>query len=387
MTTKPLDLFWFIPVSGDGSHLGSDRGIRYADFDYLKQIAQAADQLGFGGVLIPVGSHCEDPFMIAAALAPHTKRLRFLPALRPGLATVTHWARQTAALDRLSNGRCLVNVVTGGDPLELAGDGIFLSHDERYRHTAEFLTVFRKLLDGETVTFQGKHVMVDGAQLLFPPIQRPLPIWFGGSSEPALDVASARSDVFLTWGEPLALVEEKLTSVRARAKALGQTVTFGLRIHLIVRETEREAWDVANRLIANLSDEAIAAAQSKFSLQSDSVGQKRMSALHGGGRRDALEIAPNLWAGIGLVRRGAGTALVGDPATVAKRLREYQALGIETVIASGYPHLEEAYKVGELLFPELGIAPERRIAHGTAAGEYGIGSSNSVGSRLAAAVD
>jgi alkanesulfonate monooxygenase len=373
MTTKPLELFWFIPVSGDGSHLGSDRGIRYADFDYLKQIAQAADQLGFGGALIPVGSHCEDPFIIAAALATHTKRLRFLPALRPGLATPTHWARQTAALDRISDGRCLVNVVAGGDPIELAGDGIFLSHDERYEHTAEFLTVFRKLLAGETVTFKGKHLAVEGAHLLFPPIQKPLPIWFGGSSGPALDVAAEQSDVYLTWGEPLELVEEKLDAVRARAKALGRNVSFGLRIHLIVRETEKEAWDVANKLIAHLSDDAIAAAQKKFALESDSVGQKRMSALHGGGRRDALEIAPNLWAGVGLVRRGAGTALVGDPITVAKRLREYQALGIDVVIASGYPHLEEAYKVAELLFPELGIAPEQKRTHGTAVGEYGIG--------------
>ncbi|MGO9135095.1 MAG: LLM class flavin-dependent oxidoreductase, partial [Methylovirgula sp.] len=336
-------------------------------------IAQAADNLGFGGVLIPVGSHCEDPFMIAAALAPHTKRLRFLPALRPGLATPTHWARQTAALDRISEGRCLVNIVAGGDPIELAGDGIFLPHDERYEHASEFLNVYTRLLAGETVSFKGKHIVVEGAKLLFPPAQKQLPIWFGGSSDPALDVAAEQSDVFLTWGEPLALVEEKLNAVRTRAKARGRKVTFGMRIHLIVRETEKEAWDVANKLIANLSDEAIAAAQRKFAQESDSVGQKRMSALHGGGRRDALEIAPNLWAGIGLVRRGAGTALVGDPATVARRLREYQALGIEVIIASGYPHLEEAYKVAELLFPELGIAQGSRHAHGTAVGEYGVG--------------
>lgn len=375
MSEKPLELFWFIPVSGDGTHLGSDRGIRYADFDYLKQIAQAVDSLGFGGVLIPVGSPCEDPFIVAAALATHTKRLKFLAALRPGLATPTHWARQTAAIDRISNGRFLVNVVAGGDPIELGGDGMFLSHDERYDYTSEFLTVYTRLLNGEAVTFHGKHVHVEGARLLFAPEQQPLPIWFGGSSDAAIDVAAKQSDVFLTWGEPLALVEEKLNAVRAKAKAAGRAVKFGLRIHLIVRETEKEAWDVANRLIAHLSDDAIAAAQKKFAQESDSIGQKRMAALHGGGRRDQLEIAPNLWAGIGLVRRGAGTALVGDPATVAKRLREYQALGIEIIIASGYPHLEEAYKVGELLFPELGIAPERKRAHGTAVGEYGIGSS------------
>lgn len=380
MTDKPLDLFWFIPVSGDGSYLGSDKGIRYADFDYLKEIAQAVDRLGYGGVLIPVGSHCEDPWITAAALATHTKRLRLLAALRPGLATPTHWARQAAAIDRISEGRFIVNIVAGGDPLELAGDGIFLPHDQRYDHAGEFLTVFRRLLAGETVDFKGRHVEVQGARLLFPTVQKPLPVWFGGSSDAALEVSGEHADVYLTWGEPPAQVAEKLDAARKRAAARGRELTFGLRIHLIVRETEQEAWEVANLLIAHLSDDAIAAAQKKFAQESDSVGQKRMSALHGGGRRDQLEIAPNLWTGIGLVRRGAGTALVGDPATVAARLREYQALGIDTVIASGYPHLEEAYKVAELLFPELGIGPGRKISHGTAVGEYGVGG----GRRIAA---
>jgi alkanesulfonate monooxygenase len=373
MTKQPLDVFWFIPVSGDGSYLGSDLGHRPADFHYLKQIAQAADRLGFGGALIPVGSHCEEPLITAAALATHTERLRLLAALRPGTGTPTHLARQAAAIDRISNGRFLVNLVAGGDYKELAGDGIFLSHDERYAHAAEFLRVFRRLLDGEAVDFDGRYVKVKGARLQFPTVQKRLPVWFGGSSGPALDLAAEQTDVYLTWGEPVAQVAEKLTAVRARAAARGRQVRFGLRIHLIVRETSAEAWDTANRLIANLTDEAIAAAQRKFAAESDSVGQRRMTALHQGGRRDNLEIAPNLWAGIGLVRRGAGTALVGDPKTVAARLREYQALGIDTIIASGYPHLEEAYKVAELLFPELGIGASPRLTHGTAPGEFGVG--------------
>ncbi|MBG0809955.1 FMNH2-dependent alkanesulfonate monooxygenase [Methylosinus sp. H3A] len=373
MTDKPLDMFWFIPVSGDGSYLGADKGVRYAEFDYMKEIAQAADRLGFAGALVPVGSHCEDPWITAAALATHTKRLRFLVALRPGLATPTHWARQTAALDRISEGRFIVNVVSGGDPVELAGDGIFLSHDQRYSHAAEFLTVFRRLLDGETVDFSGEHIRVEGARLLFPTVQNRLPIWFGGSSDAGLDVAGEHADVYLTWGEPPAQVAEKIDAARKHAAKHGRKLKFGLRIHIIVRETAREAWEAADRLIAHLSDDAIAAAQRKFELESDSVGQKRMSALHGG-RRDRLEISPNLWAGVGLVRRGAGTALVGDPETVAARLREYQALGVDTVIASGYPHLEEAYKVAELLFPVLGIETDRNRSHGTAVGEYGVGS-------------
>ncbi|MGB6172907.1 MAG: FMNH2-dependent alkanesulfonate monooxygenase [Xanthobacteraceae bacterium] len=370
---RTLDMFWFVPVSGDGSYLGSDMGHRPADFHYLKQIAQAADRLGYGGVLIPVGSHCDEPWITAAALAPHTERLRFLGALRPALGSPTHFARQAAALDRISNGRFLVNLVAGGDTKELAGDGIFLGHDERYAQASEFLTVFNDLLAGKSVDFEGRYFKIRGARQLFPPVQSRMPIWFGGSSAPAIDLAAAQSDVYLTWGEPVAQVAEKIAAVCARAAAHGRAVRFGLRIHLIVRETTSEAWNVAEKLIANVSDEAIVAAQRKFMTDSDSVGQQRMTALHHGGRRDKLEIAPNLWAGIGLIRRGAGTALVGDPKTVAARLREYQALGIDTIIASGCPHLEEAYKVAELLFPELGIAEAPRLQHGTAPGEFGVG--------------
>ena len=382
MTTQnPLNIFWFIPVSGDGSYLGTSEGHRPPDFPYLKQIAQAADQLGYQGVLIPTGRNCDDPWITAAALIPHTEKLRFLLALRPGTVSPTYAARQAAALDRISKGRFIVNIVAGGNPSELAGDGIYLSHDERYDHAAEFLTVYDKLLRGERVDLDGKHIKVKGAKQEFAPVQQPRPpIWFGGSSDAGIEVAAEHSEVYLTWGEPLDEVEKKLDAVRARAKAKGREVKFGLRIHLIVRETDEAAWKVADDLIARLPDAAIAAAQKKFAEESDSVGQQKMSALHGG-HRDRLEIAPNLWAGIGLVRGGAGTALVGSPETVAKRLREYQALGIETVIASGYPHLEEAYKVAELLFPALGIGARSNVTPLPARGEFGV---SGTGFRLAA---
>jgi alkanesulfonate monooxygenase len=383
-TQNPLDIFWFIPVSGDGSYLGTADGHRPPDFRYLKQIAQAADNLGYGGVLIPTGRNCDDPWITAAALASHTERLRFLVALRPGTVSPTYAARQAAAIDRISGGRFIVNIVSGGNPTELAGDGIHLSHDERYAHAAEFLTAYNKLLSGERVDLDGKYIKITGAKQEFAPVQQPRPqVWFGGSSDPGIEVAAAHSEVYLTWGEPLAEVEAKLNHVRLRAKAHGRTVKFGLRIHLIVRETDEAAWKVADDLIARLPDAAIAAAQKKFAEESDSIGQQRMSVLHGG-RRDRLEIAPNLWAGIGLVRGGAGTALVGSPETVAKRLREYQALGIETIIASGYPHLEEAYKVAELLFPLLGLGAKSHWDNGLGitTGEFGV---SGTGFRLAAA--
>ena len=141
--------------------------------------------------------------------------------------------------------------------------------------------------------------------------------------------------------------------MKAAADARGRKLSFGIRLHVIVRETNEEAWAAADDLIKHVTDDTIASAQKIFA-RMDSVGQQRMSQLHGG-RRDKLEISPNLWAGVGLVRGGAGTALVGDPETVAARIKEYQALGIDTFILSGYPHLEEAYRFAELVFPLLAL--------------------------------
>ena len=350
-----LSVFWFLPTHGDGKYLGTTEGARPVDYAYLQQIAQAVDRLGFGGVLIPTGRSCEDAWLVAASLIPVTRRLRFLVALRPGVTSPTQAARQAATLDRLSNGRALFNLVTGGDADELAGDGVFLDHRERYAESAEFTRVWRRVLEGETVDYEGKYVHVRGARLMFKPVQQPgPPLWFGGSSDAAQDLAAEQVDVYLTWGEPLAQVREKISRVREKAAAQGRKIRFGIRLHVIVRETNEEAWQAAERLIAHLDDATIAKAQAALA-RTDSVGQQRMSALHGG-KRDRLEIAPNLWAGVGLVRGGAGTALVGDGPTVAARMQEYADLGIETFILSGYPHLEEAYRVGELLFPHLDLA-------------------------------
>ena len=365
---RPLDMLWFLPTGGDGHYLGTAEGSRTVDNRYLRQIAQAADQLGYHGVLLPTGRGCEDALVTAASLLPATERLRFLVALRPGLTLPGEAARQYAALDRIGGGRTMVNLVCGGNPADLAGDGLTLGHDERYAQAAEFLTIWRGMMAGKTVDFAGEYLASKGGRLLFPPVQAPHPpIYFGGSSPAGHALAAAQADTYLTWGEPPDQVADKIADIKRRAAAHGRTLRYGIRLHLIVRETEGEAWDTARRLIRHLSDDTIATAQRKLATESDSEGQKRMLALHGGSR-ERLEIAPNLWAGVGLVRGGAGTALVGDPAIVAERIREYQALGIDTVIASGYPHLEEAYRVAELLFPLLHVshvaAPGRVAAGG-----------------------
>jgi alkanesulfonate monooxygenase len=357
-----MNIFWFIPLHGDGRYLGTSQGARAVDHAYMKQIAQAADKLGYGGVLLPTGRSCEDPWISAASLISSTQRLKFLVALRPSIMSPTVAARQTATLDRLSEGRLLVNVVAGGDSSDLEADGTFLSHDERYEHAREFLEVYTRVLSGETVDFEGQHIKVKGARQLFPPVQRPYPpLYFGGSSDAAHDLAAEKVELYLTWGEPPEEVAKKFDDVRQRAAKLGRKVKFGVRLHVIPRETNEEAWAAADDLIKHLDDATIAKAQAGLSSM-DSEGQRRMRELHGG-NRNKLEISPNLWAGVGLVRGGAGTALVGDGETIAKRLKEYQEIGADTFVLSGYPHLEETYRFAELVFPHIGVNPNTTAAN------------------------
>jgi alkanesulfonate monooxygenase len=349
---EKINVFWFLPTHGDSRYLGTPLGGRNVDLAYLRQVAQAADALGYYGVLLPTGRSCEDSWVVASALAPLTEKLRFLVAVRPGLLSPTLAARMTATLDRISNGRLLINVVTGGDPIENKGDGIHLSHEDRYAVTEEFLDIYKKVLSGQAIDHKGRHFDIEDGRLLFPPVQTPHPpLYFGGSSGVGQQVAARTIDKYLTWGEPPEEVAGKIAEVRKLAEDAGRDVTFGIRLHVIVRETASEAWQAADDLIRHVDDATIEAAQKVFS-RMDSAGQRRMSALHGG-RRDRLEVAPNLWAGVGLVRGGAGTALVGDPDQVRARIEEYRRIGIDSFIFSGYPHLEEAYRFGELVMPHL----------------------------------
>ncbi len=373
-----MKIFWFIPTHGDSRYLGSAEGARVVDLHYLKQVAQAADSLGYEGVLIPTGRSCEDPWVVASSLLPVTTRLKFLVAVRPGLHQPALAARMAATFDRLSGGRLLINLVTGGDQAELEGDGVYLDHAARYEQSAEFIRIWREIIRnshaGKSYDFEGKHLSVKGAKLLYPSLQQPHPpVYFGGSSPAAHELAAEQVEAYLTWGEPPAEVAKKVADVRARAAKKGRSVQFGIRLHVIVRETEDQAWAAADALISKLDDQTVATAQGAFA-KMDSEGQRRMAALHAGGTKRSradLEISPNLWAGVGLARSGAGTALVGDPQTVAARITEYADLGIDIFVLSGYPHLEEAYRFAELVFPLLPLEVQNKLSGGSLFGPLG----------------
>ena len=354
-----LRFHWFLPTNGDGRDIvggghgvatGAAGAIRPPSIAYLGQIARSAEQLGFEGALTPTGAWCEDAWVATAMLAQVTERLKFLVAFRPGLLSPTLAAQMAATFQRYSRGRLLLNVVTGGESHEQRGYGDFLDKEARYERTGEFLEIVQRLWRGNPVDFAGTHLRLEGGEVSRPP--DPLPeIYFGGSSDAASTIAARYADVYLTWGEPPADVAAKIARIRALAKKFNRNPRFGIRLHVIPRDTADQAWTEADRLLQALDPALVREVQAGLA-RSESEGQRRMIALHGGSVSD-LEVSPNLWAGVGLVRGGAGTALVGSHAEVADRVLEYYDLGIEEFILSGYPHVEEAYWFAEGVLPIL----------------------------------
>lgn len=325
---------------------------RSPDISYLAQVAKACEDLGFGAVLTPCGTGCEDAWLTTAALLPLTRRLKFLVAFRPALLSPTLAAQMASTYQRISGGRLKINIVTGAEQVELARFGVWEDKDTRYEKTAEFIEVMKKSWTETPFDFEGRHYNVKGATTR--EIPSPIPeIYFGGASDAAESVAAERVEVYLAWGEPPTMVGERLDRMRALASAAGRTLRFGIRFHAIARATSAEAWAEADRLVAGMDPEAVALAQADFD-KTASVGQKRQAELAAkavGSER--MEIYPNVWAGIGMVRGGVGTAIVGSYEEVADRIAEYHSLGFDEFILSGYPHLEEAFWFGEGVMPVL----------------------------------
>ena len=263
--------------------------------------------------------------------------------------TPTLAAQQATTFQRLSGGRLLLNIVTGGDVTEQRRFGDWLDHDERYDRTDEFLTVLRHAMTGRPFDFAGRYYHVAGATVSG--TATPTPLYFGGASPAAELVAAKHVDVYLAWGEPPAMVAPRLARMRELAAEQGRQLRFGIRLHTITRDVAADAWRETERFLEQLPDELVDRAQRSLA-GSQSVGQQRMRSLHNGSR-ESLTISPNLWAGYGLVRGGAATTLVGSHSDVADRIEEYHALGFDEFIMSGHPHIEEAHWFGEGVLPIL----------------------------------
>ena len=363
-----LSFHWYLPTHGDGrtltqagattqaAHQGAGAGegspaptgARRATLAYIQLLARAAEQAGFDAVLTPTGTWCEDAWVVASSLIPVTNRLRFLVAFRPGTIAPGLAAQQAATFQRLSGGRLMLNVVSGSEDSEQRRFGDGLDKEGRYARTDEFLQV----LDGawgQPFDFRGEHLWAEAAYAPAPGA-RP-PIYFGGSSEAALRVAARHADVYLNWGEPPPQIGPHFARVRALAAERGREIRCGVRIHVVTRSTAGAAWDAAHALLADATPADFASVRASLETAS-AVGQQRMTALVSE-RDNELEIHPNVWAGIGRLRNGAATALVGSHDEVADRISEYSDAGADEFILSGYPHVEEALFFGEGVLPLL----------------------------------
>ncbi len=348
MSTRPLEISWFAALCDDDAEvLGDpDRAIP-SSFDHCAAIALEAERQGFDSILLPSGYELGiDNTTFAAAIASMTSRLRLLLAIRTGELWAPQLARQIASLDEIAEGRLDLNAISSPLP------GEELDSASRYQRTAAVLGALDDLLGG-TSTAIG-DATVAPPRIARTQARRP-PFYFGGLSEEAREVAARCADVYLMWPDRLDRVADVVQDLRRRAAHHGRALRFGYRIHVVVRRSEAAAREAAAELVASIEDAAGAAVRSK-ALDSGSVGVARQTELRDGAD-DAGYVDGVVFTGIGRARSGCGAAIVGTPAQVKDYLSELSNLGMEAVILSGYPHIEECRRFGELVLPTLEHAP------------------------------
>ncbi|MFN8526078.1 MAG: LLM class flavin-dependent oxidoreductase [Chloroflexota bacterium] len=357
---------WFVPIDGDGEHIGTLRAERPPTFEYLRQVAQTAEDHGYYSLLTPTrfvnglfdeGAPLAETWTTATALAAVTRKIRFLIAARPGFISPGLYAQMVATLDQISGGRVDINVVPGG----IAGDferlGETSDHEFRYARAEEFIAACRLLWSTtEPVTFEGKHVRLNGARISPSPVGTGPRFYLGGASDSALRLAGVQSDLLLAWIQPLEATERLLDRARDQFRAAGRRPAFGLRTHLIVRDTEDEAWHAADDLLSRAEVLVQSQRQAVFA-GTPMVGQRAQAQAYTEHR-----MGRHLWNGISTVRVNCGTAIVGDPNQVARELLGYWRLGMDEFVLSGYPHVEECSRVARDVLPILRdlVEDERR---------------------------
>jgi alkanesulfonate monooxygenase len=348
MSPQPVEVAWFGALCDDDyEFLGVPDAHRASSWTHCSDIVRAADRNGFDNVLLPSGYDLGiDSTAFAAAIATHTDNIHLLLAVRIGEMWLPQLARQLASIDQFANGRLTVNIISSDMPGETLASG------PRYQRTREWMRGLRALLSGKALELQGDFVDLSIAppQVATVNGQCP-PLYFGGFSEDAKDVAASEADIFLTWPDTVSSVSSTVEEMQNRAATYDRELICGLRTHVIVRETEGDARTAADRLISRLDDETGAAIRSK-SLDSASVGVQRQAALRESATKDGYA-EDHLWTGIGRARSGAGAAIVGDPDQVLAKLQAYEQVGIGAFILSGYPHREECDLFAKHVLPRM----------------------------------
>jgi alkanesulfonate monooxygenase len=356
MAERPEPRFdWFIPIDGDGAHIGTHRAEHPPTFEYLRQVVETAEQAGFYSLLIPTRfvnglfdeqAPLAETWTMATALAAVTQRIRFLVAVRPGFISPGLFAQMAATFDQISHGRLDINVVPGGIQGEFERLGEQSDHAHRYARAEEFIAALRALwAKPEPAWFEGEFVQLRGALVSPGPTGQGPRFYVGGASASALGFASRQADAYLAWIQPLDEIAELLSRVRSAFLDTGRLPVFGLRTHLVVRSTEDAAWQAADELLAQSAESVKRQRQAVFA-GTPMVGQRAQVR-----RVEEHRLGAHLWNGISTVRVNCGTAIVGTPAQVADELLGYWRLGIDEFILSGYPHVDECRRVAETVVP------------------------------------
>ena len=355
MTDDAPRFSWFVPIDGDGGRIGTLRAERAPTFDYLRSVVRMAERLGFYSLLIPTrfsnglfeqSAPIAETWTTATALLAATERIRLLVAVRPGSAPAGLFAQQAATLHEISGGRVDINIVPGGIQGDNERIGATLEHDARYAHADEFIEACGRLWrEGGPLDYEGAHLRLREA-IVSPRPAAPAPAWYlGGASDAALRLAARRGDVLLCWIQPHEATAALLERARAVYAAEGREPRFGLRTHLVVRETEAAAWEAARALLSEAHPEVLAqrAAAVRGTAMVGAAAQAR--------RVEEDRLGERLWNGISRVRVNLGTAIVGTAEQAAAELRAYRELGFEEFILSGFPHLEECERVASEVLP------------------------------------
>ena len=349
---QPCEVSWFAALCDDDyEQLGVVDGDLLSSWRHCGDIVEQAERSGFDNILLPSGySLGIDAVSFAGGMAARTSTIRLLVALRCGEMWLPQLARQVATLDHMLGGRLTVNIISSEMPGEV------LDGPARYRRTAETMDALRRLLDGGRLDVDGEFLSLN----IDPPRVRTMsgacpPLYFGGLSEEARDVAARHADVYLMWPDTTEVITALMDDMRERAACHGRHLRFGYRAHVVVRETEAEARAAANHIVDALDDDLGRAIRSR-SLDSQSTGVRRQAELRESAGDDGF-VEEFLWTGIGRGRSGCGAAIVGDPVQVAGKIERYRELGIEAFIFSGYPHLDECRRFGDLVLPAIDHAP------------------------------
>ena len=349
------DYLWFCQLSSDGEFIGTkEKPPRKPTLEYVSSLIDTAAEMGFSSLLTATNYHSElENYTAAIAALARTKGAGLLIAVRPGMFPPAMYAKMVATAQNLFPGRVRINIVTGSSTAENAMYGDFERHEVRYERTREFMKILRQLWDQPSPSsYKSELYAFENAVLEPKPTER-IPLYFGGASEAAQRIAAELADVYLLWGEKREMIVDRLNQMKVLEQEYGRTLRYGLRCHVVVRETEEEAVAAAERLISRV-DPAVRATFEKSYQHVDSAGQQRqIDLLRESLERGDLWIERHLWAGVGMARSGVGVALVGNPQQIAAKLEDYRSLGIDTFILSGYPHLEECRRFGELVMPLL----------------------------------